>query len=58
MPSRAYTLPPYSKPCIVLSRTPSLVRKSADHLDTVISGVELIVSKLPHDMITLVERSL
>ena len=58
MPSRVYTLPPYSKPRIALSRTPSPVRESADHLDAVISGVELIVSKLPRDTITSAERSL
>src|SRR6266566_9459845 len=45
----SYTLPPYTEPHITLSRTPSPVRKGSDAPDALISGVELIISGLPHN---------
>src|SRR5712691_5346454 len=47
-----YTLPPYEEPHITVSRTPSPVREGPDAPDVLISGVELIVSKLPRDSVT------
>ena len=52
MTDSAYSLPPYQEPRITLSRTPSPVRDVSDSQDAPISGVELIVSKLPHASIT------
>lgn len=49
MSEPAYTLPPFAEPHIVLSRTPSPVREGPDVPDAPISGVELIVSKLPRN---------
>jgi len=47
MSAPSYTLPPYEEPHIALSRPPSPVREGPDTPDAFISGVELIVSKLP-----------
>jgi hypothetical protein len=54
MLAMTYTLPPFAEPCIALSRTrtPSPVREGPDAPDTLISGVKLIVSKLPRNGIT------
>ena len=51
MSELTFTLPPYAEPRITPSRTPSPVRKGTDLPDSLISGVELIVSKLPHTVI-------
>ena len=48
----AYTLPPFTKPCIALSRKPSLDCETSDPPDALVSGVELIVSKLPRNSIS------
>jgi len=48
----AYTLPPYAEPRITASRTTSPVREGPDPPDALVSGVELIVSKLPRDGVT------
>jgi hypothetical protein len=52
MLGHSYTLPPYEEPHITVSRTAPPVREGPDALDTLISGVELIVSKLPRDSLT------
>jgi len=52
MSKPTYVLPPYAKPRITLSRTPSPVREGPDPPDALISGVELIVSKLPRNSVT------
>jgi hypothetical protein len=53
MTEPVYTLPPYAEPHIVVSRTPSPVREGPGAPDTLISGVELIVSKLSRNSLSL-----
>jgi len=49
MPKLEYTLPSYAEPRIALSCTPSPVQEGPGPPDAFISGVKLIVSKLPHN---------
>ena len=58
MSDPTYTLPPYSKPQITLSRTPSPVREGPGAPDALVSGVELIVSKLPRNGVTAAHHHL
>jgi len=52
MSGSLYTLPPYSKPQITLSQTPSPVCEDSYSPDALIADVELIVSKLPRNSVT------
>lgn len=58
MPQATHTLPPYTEPRIVLSRTPSPVRETSEPSDALVSGVELIVSKLPRNGIATATQHL
>ena len=58
MPQATHTLPPYAEPHIVLSQTPLSVHETLEPSDALISGVELIVSKLPCNGITMATQHL
>ena len=58
MPQATHALPPYTEPHIVLSQTPSPVRDTSEPSDALVSGVELIISKLPCNGITTATQHL